>query len=98
MKQSIMPRESLYICYKYSIPSVLLQMDNNLLSLPPPDRSVFMQSPPPETVEAMDIEGAPSSAGPIDFKVDRDSGGRIVYKPKAKYFKAPTIIIEGAAN
>lgn len=65
------------------------------LNLPPPDSRVFMQSPPPETAETMDIEGAPSSAGPIDFmpEVGGSVQGRIVYKPK--YFKAPTIIIEG---
>ena len=68
----------------------------SLLNLPPPDRSVLLQSPPPETAEFLDeLEGAPSRAGPIDFKpgVEGENFGRIVYRPNN--FKAPIIIIEG---
>ncbi len=68
---------------------------NILLNLPPPDRAVMMQSPPPseapndETFE----EDAPCKEGPIDFMPETvSSEGKIIFKPK--YFKAPTIIIE----
>lgn len=67
---------------------------NILLNLPPPDRAVLMQSPPPSEAPSDDIvEDAPCKEGPIDFMRETISGeGKIIFKPK--YFKAPTIIIE----
>ena len=74
---------------------------NKYLNLPPPDRSIFLQSPPP-TAECNDDptnllmeEEAPFSAGPLEY-LPQELEGKIVYQPKPilKCCKVPTLVIE----
>lgn len=64
------------------------------LNLPPPDRSIMMQSPPPtEEPTEFEAEDAPYKAGPIDF-MPMETGDKRKLIFKAKYINAPTIIID----
>ena len=69
---------------------------DEFLNLPPPDRVVMMQSPPPAGDSAdFEIEDAPYKAGtgPIDFMpMEAGMEGKLVFR--AKFLKAPTIIID----
>lgn len=64
------------------------------LNLPPPDRSIMMQSPPPaEEPTEFEVEDAPNKAGPIDF-MPMEAGDKSKLIFKAKYINTPTIIID----
>lgn len=72
---------------------------SDFLNLPPPDRAVMMQSPPPsvedhDSTVSFEVEEAPYNAGPIDFMPEarNSDDGKLIFK--AKFMKAPTIIIE----
>lgn len=66
---------------------------DDYLALPPPDRAITMQSPPPsQEPNVNDLEDAPAGALPLKFMPEAVvKDGTIIFKPK--YFKAPTIII-----
>ena len=70
------------------------QASFEFLNLPPPDRAIMLQSPPPaqDFVEEEE-EDAPYKAGPIDFMPEvAGKGDKLIFK--AKHEKSPTIIIE----
>lgn len=68
---------------------------NKFLNLPPPDRSIMMQSPPPSkepSITSFEAEDAPYKAGPIDFMPEAGMKGNLSFK--GNNMNAPTIIIE----
>ena len=74
-------------------------MPEFFLNLPPPDSSIYMQSPPPTTAQIssdtdFEREDAPSEEGPIDFMPEFEGKRErcIVFRPKC--MKAPVIIID----
>lgn len=69
-------------------------MTSDFLNLPPPDRAIMMQSPPPSIDDSFEVEDAPYNAGPIDFMPEAKNSNEKKLIFKAKFMKAPTIIIE----
>lgn len=59
----------------------------SFLNLPPPDRSIMMQSPPPSDPNFEQVEDAPYKGQQVDPK----GQGKVVFKSKC--LKVPTIII-----